>query len=333
MYSMYFTITSRCNQCCTCCPYTEEDEILPDMEAAQIKEDVTKAIAMQKEKGRDPRVDVILSGGEPTLHPDLPEMIGCLQKLGASVHILSNGERFADPVFLEAMDRKVDWRKLLLTTTLHSQDPEEHEKANRKKGSFQRTIAGLHRADERGALVTVKHCVTGSSCRDLNEFYDFADREFPVYIPLYLCGIDYVGIPPERIGEEKIGLPQVRPALEALFDKVEEKKAHRRVYASHIPLCWTDPYYWRYLTLRNPARLYKAAGRTGETNWNAASDTDICEEICGGCRVKELCMGTYKSAYRVLGQEGFRPFRETGTKDGENGDGTEQENTGSSESV
>jgi hypothetical protein len=53
MYNMYFTITSRCNQCCTCCPYTEEDVQAPDMDVRQIEEAVRKkcGIAGTAEEG------------------------------------------------------------------------------------------------------------------------------------------------------------------------------------------------------------------------------------------------------------------------------------------
>lgn len=308
MYNMYFTITSRCNQCCTCCPYTDEDIPAPDMEISQIEDAVRKAIARLQETSGEQRLSVVLSGGEPTIHPEFPRMVGRLQKAGASVHVLSNAELLSSSELLHKMDQYVNWKELRLTTTIHSEIPEEHEEANRKKGSFERTVAGLHNADLRGAYVTVKHCVTGANYKGLNSFYQFVDKEFPIHMPLYLCGIDYVGIPQERLADNRIGLPQIRPALEGLFDLVEKKKVHRKVYATHIPLCWTDPYYWKYLMMRNPAFFYKAAGRTGEMNWESSSDSGTNGDICESCKVRNICMGTYKSAYPALGQEGFRPY-------------------------
>jgi molybdenum cofactor biosynthesis enzyme MoaA len=47
-----------------------------------------------------------LSGGEPTLHPDLPEMIAAGARRGHTVYVASNGLRYADPAFLGGL-RKV----------------------------------------------------------------------------------------------------------------------------------------------------------------------------------------------------------------------------------
>ena len=110
------------------------------------------------------------------------------------------------------MDESVDWSRLRVTTTLHSHEKKRHEAANRKEGSFDRTLSGLHNIDRRGAQVIVKHCITGTNYRDLCEFYRFVDLEFGKHVPLYLCGIDYIGIPEERVKREKIGLPEIRPA-------------------------------------------------------------------------------------------------------------------------
>lgn len=308
MYSMYFTLTSICNQNCTCCPYTENDEIFPEMRREDVENAVRKASEDLRKKGKESAIAVVLSGGEPALYTELPMLIGNLQEMGAQAHLLSNGECFADAGFLGRMDESVDWSRLRVTTTLHSHEKEKHEAANRKKGSFDRTLSGLHNMDLRGAQIIVKHCITGTNYRDLCEFYRFVDLEFGKHVPLYLCGIDYIGIPEERVKREKIGLPEIRPALERMFDTVEENENHRPVYASHIPLCWADPYYWKYLTLNHPEQTYNASGKYGDVHWNAASDTGTADDICPGCIVRHLCMGTYFSAFKVLEKTAFRPY-------------------------
>lgn len=307
MYSMYFTITSVCNQNCLCCPYTKEDECFPEIKREAVENAVLEAVKNQQKRDGG-NVSVVLSGGEPTLYTELPLLIRNLQDMGAQVHLLSNGEYFSDEKFLQKMDESIDWARLLVTTTLHSHISALHEQANRKQGSFRRTLTGLHSIDARKAHITVKHCITGSNYEELCAFYEFVDTEFGKHIPLYLCGIDYIGVPRDRVKKEAIGLPEIRPALEKMFDLMEGDQKHRYVYASHIPLCWTDPYYWRYLTLNNPEFLYNASGKYGEINWNATSDTGIKKNVCSECAVRHLCMGTYFSAFDVLGRCAFKPF-------------------------
>ena len=46
---------------------------------------------------------VILTGGEPTLHPELPEIAGYAAAQGLHVRMITNGSRLADPAFARAM--------------------------------------------------------------------------------------------------------------------------------------------------------------------------------------------------------------------------------------
>lgn len=301
MYSMYFSITYRCNQKCLCCPYTEDDSGFEDVSVKELCCVVDSILKQEKE------LYVVLSGGEPTLHPEFPELIFQLQKRNVSVHILSNGERFSDLLFLEKMNSKVNWEKLYVTTTLHSHRREEHEAANQKKGSFHRTLKGLHNLVERGAIVTVKHCVTGVNYPELKEFYCFVEQEFEDQIPVYLSGIDYMGISEPLLEKEKVCFPKIRPVLENLFDYILQHSEKRRVFCSHIPLCAADPYYWPFLRIRDKERIYKQSGRSGQVE-ESVEESGTHSEICRECQVRELCAGTYLSAFQVLGKEGFRPY-------------------------
>jgi len=76
-------ITDRCNQNCKFCFYPKGRN--KDLSLQQIIEIAKKA----------PPV-ICLSGGEPTLHPDLPEIITRLKSMGKKVQVLTNGLRLAD---------------------------------------------------------------------------------------------------------------------------------------------------------------------------------------------------------------------------------------------
>lgn len=302
MYNIYFSITSRCNQKCLCCPYTDTDFKYPDM----TKEEIQEAARQALEKDAD--LYVVLSGGEPTLHPHLPEIISELQKTGASVHLLSNGELFSNTDFLERMDKAISWETLYVTTTIHSHDALEHEAANQTPGSFQRTFRGLHQLERLNASVIIKHCITGRNYQNLKKFYRFIDQEFDKKVPIYLCGIDYSGISEKLQEMEKVGLPCVKSELEALFDEILAAPS-RKVFCSHIPLCWADPYYWRFLSISPVHRKYDSSVRQGQITKNAVSDSGTHPGICRDCTVRAFCTGTYYSAFQVLGNSGFKPYR------------------------
>ena len=73
-------ITDRCNLNCKFCFYPNVRN--KDLPLSQIIEIAKKAPPL-----------ICLSGGEPTLHPDLPEIITRLKNMGKLVQVLTNGLR------------------------------------------------------------------------------------------------------------------------------------------------------------------------------------------------------------------------------------------------
>lgn len=52
---------------------------------------------------KEEKSSITISGGEPTLHPDIAEIIKYAQDVGVYVTLLSNGENFANKVFLKCL--------------------------------------------------------------------------------------------------------------------------------------------------------------------------------------------------------------------------------------
>ena len=94
IYNGYFIdVTKRCNLSCKYCYYAKDSgSIDPSIE-----------YIMQDAIVNAGRAPFILTGGEPTLRDDLPELIGRLQDVGP-VELLTNGVRLADdPEYLERL--------------------------------------------------------------------------------------------------------------------------------------------------------------------------------------------------------------------------------------
>lgn len=80
--------TAGCNFRCPWC-YSKE-LVLPELIAAQPVISEEEILAFLKEK-QGLLEGVVLCGGEPTLHPDLPDFIGKIKKLGFLVKLDTNG--------------------------------------------------------------------------------------------------------------------------------------------------------------------------------------------------------------------------------------------------
>lgn len=300
----YLAIDYICNEHCRFCPCSQADRESGAVTPLPVLQESIRAFS-----GEGVR-QLVLSGGEPTLHPQLPEIVRGAQDAGLEVVVLSNSERFSDGEFLDRFLTAVRIPALTVITTLHSGQKEEHEAANETPGSFDRTLRGLEQLCRAGVPLIVKHCITLHNAGDLTEFYHFVDGRFPERVSIQLCGIDYCGIPREQLTAQRLTFPQLKPHLEEMLEEHLARRragSRRNLYAIHLPLCSCDPYYWSFL--RRPPEAYASyqdplrPRRTG-LDPNAGPFGNAC----GGCRVRSLCGGTYRSAFQAFGDAIVRSY-------------------------
>ena len=243
MNSAYLAISYICNQKCSFCPCTKEEKKFKYMDFQEVKDSVFR---LKEELGI---MEVVLSGGEPTLHPNFFDIISYLDSMNIKITLLSNAEKLDDINFVREISNRINSNNISVITTIHSQIEELHERVNGSKGSFRKTIRGLVNVNQAGFHTIVKHCVTKENYTELKEFFQFVDNTFPQSVDMQLCSIDYCGLEEEIKNNYKLEFPRMRPYLEKMFDKYLEKgEPGRLVYCFNMPLCSADPFYWRFFT-------------------------------------------------------------------------------------
>lgn len=304
MNDIYVAICYNCNENCSFCPCSKKEK----NEKRCIDKNRMFQIIDEIKEGKS---SITISGGEPTLHPDIAEIIKYAQDVGVYVTLLSNGENFANKVFFKMFARKVDARKLRVITTLHSHIADEHEKINRVSGSLQRSIHGLKELHNIGTKIEIKHCITKDNVKGLLQFYQYYDRIFPEDVNIQLCGIDYMGVNKENLYEEFLAVEDIKDNLERLFDHYIENRKNgstRKLYAINIPLCSCDPYYWKFMSLKK-GQLYKGYFDPYNSEIvNAYKNVDISKEYCKKCKVRHICNGTYMTAFDFFGEKLIKPY-------------------------
>lgn len=125
------------------CPYCHNPELVePERYTDTIPEEAVLAFL----KGRRGKLGaVVITGGEPTLHADLPRFIRCIKELGFLVKLDSNGshpeviERLVaeDLVDYWAMDIKAPWHLYSLLT-----------QCDVPAASFQKSMALIRKSDK-----------------------------------------------------------------------------------------------------------------------------------------------------------------------------------------
>ena len=311
MRTSYIAIDFICNQRCRFCPCSKEQSTYPSIPLIELKNLVEGFIKQSKIEG------LVISGGEPTLHKDFIPFIEFVTQKGLNVTVLSNGETFSNKQFVEQLVLNADVSKLMVTTTIHSHDREQHEWINQTKGSFDRSIKGLLNLMDLGIKVTVKHCINRQNRVDLKKFYEFIDCTFPEEADIQLCSIDYCGLTGEEKRDQMVSFPELRPYMEEMFDLYLadlEKGSQRRMYCINMPYCAADPYYWEFLAPKSDNYSnYAAPVKTGEELKSEDHIEPIVGTFCNECKdciVESICPGTYRTAFEYYGNQIVKKYTE-----------------------
>jgi hypothetical protein len=153
------------NRCVFCAQYGLDDGL---EETAAGSSDWARRLREARTEGAG---EVTFVGGEPTLHPALPEAVTSARALGFQrIGVQTNGRRLADAVVL---DRLVASGLTDVHLSLHGATAPAHDYHTGVDGSFEQTLAGMAHARSRGLRAVVVTVLTRSSCRGLGALPGF----------------------------------------------------------------------------------------------------------------------------------------------------------------
>jgi len=151
-------LTSTCNSYCPGCSNIYATDRTPPPMPASAWEALLATFALEA-------VQMRLTGGEPTLHPEFFRILEAATSYDAWVTVFTNG-RWADPAHL--VKRLQGWPRLSgLLVSLHGARPASHESFTRVTGSFNETVANVRLAVENGITVALSTIITHQSWDEL----------------------------------------------------------------------------------------------------------------------------------------------------------------------
>ncbi|MFA6316981.1 MAG: radical SAM protein [Elusimicrobiota bacterium] len=271
-------LTRACNQRCLFCH---------DRDAQNGKPLPFPAVKADLRQGRQEGLRrVVLSGGEPTLHPKFLEVVALARTLGyRHIQAVSNGRRFCYPEFLKAA-REAGLDEV--TLSLHGHTKELHDRLTRVPGSFVQAVTALrHALACPGLIVSVDVVINGLNLPVLRELLEF-------YIGLGVREFDLLALVPFGDAWKN------RAQLWCDFGKPENLKAlHRALELSrrpdlHIFTNRLRPEYLEgYERLIQPPEkiLDEVRGRQGLfEGWLGGGPAPSCEgEACPQCFLRDFC--------------------------------------------
>ena len=170
-----------------------------------------------------------ITGGEPTLHPAFAAILHTVNALAIPFSLFTTG-RWTRPAATLALLRTLPTCEGLLIS-LHGADATTHETFNATPGSFDDTVANIHRATEAGLSVALSFVINAHNWDKIEALLPLADE----------LGAHHI-VYNRMIGANIPGITPSTAQLRAAITTIETLRAagHPLRFGNCIPQCFAD---------------------------------------------------------------------------------------------
>jgi MoaA/NifB/PqqE/SkfB family radical SAM enzyme len=160
-------VNGHCQMACSFCFV---DRTVPDYDPGELEREISRFAEQQTDH-------LVLSGGEPTLHPELPRLIAYARGLGfRTVEIQTNGVKLENLDYGRSL---VDAGLNKATVSLHSVEASHSDEITKLPGAFPKTVQGLGNLRTLGVTTQIAHVITKNNYRELPATVRFLREVFP----------------------------------------------------------------------------------------------------------------------------------------------------------
>jgi len=277
----YIQVVRHCNHFCGFCsnpttPYVHTLETMRVLVDDLVKRDY---------------FGVILTGGEPTLHPDLPAIAGYAREKGLHVRMITNGWRLSDEDFARAL---AEAGLEHVHVSIYSVRPEVEEQLRGVPNTLERAFAALENANKYGITININSVINALNADHLDENIAYFIEHHP-----YIRHFVWNNLDPS-MGRAEVNQDQFTPRL-ADF----ELSLHRALTLLHrsgrtfrverVPLCYMTDFAWASTETR---KIVKGEERVVHflDEKQTVRQVDWGHKYNDGCRVcslRMICGGLY----------------------------------------
>lgn len=288
-YKALIKVGYGCNEHCTFCHTLDVRPIDGDAE------EVERKILRAAELGH---AMVVLSGGEPTIRPELLRWAARIAGLGLDLGLVTNGRALA---YRELVDKLHACHLRYVYLSLHGGTAPVHNRLVRSD-AFDQALAALENLAGRGLDLTVNCVVTRQNLAHLRGLVDLVARFGDVTLKFSMV---------EPKGGAARNFELLVPRVGAVADAVLDAAAHARargVRVQHggIPRCLLPGLEDSYSDLRT--HRYWTMVEIGEPDlFPVDDDNKRHPPACDGCSLRGGCPGLFRGYHEVHGDGELRP--------------------------
>lgn len=276
----YIQMVRHCNQNCGFCS-NPETPFFHDME--QIRTIVDDFVA------RD-YFGVILTGGEPTLSPCLPDAIAYARQKGLHVRMITNGQKMAEWDYVKAL---ADAGLQHVHVSIHSCKHKLEDFLTGTPGSLAWAERALHHLGKTDIAVNINTVINRYNCDHLHETVEWFIANFPFIRHFVWNNLD-----------PSIGRATTNQYFTARLQDIEVSlgKAMRRLHETgrsfrveRVPLCYMTEFAHCSTETRKIVKSEERIvhfldnkGTVRQTEWG-----HLYAEVCNVCTLRSVCGGLF----------------------------------------
>lgn len=155
--------------------------------------------------------NIILSGGEPLLHPHFIEILDALHAAGFSLDVCSNGTLLYDDTVQRLGERVSE-----ISISIDGYEATRHEQMRQVPGCFAQTMKGVDLLIRAGIDVHVTTVVDAAFAGHIVEMTGFLHEHG-------ICSVAYLGLIPLDTGTNHLFTSKCQALLESQVDKARNK--------------------------------------------------------------------------------------------------------------
>jgi MoaA/NifB/PqqE/SkfB family radical SAM enzyme len=234
---------------------------------------------------------VVLTGGEPSLHPELPRIARYAHERGLHVRMITNGWRLAEEDFA----RELGGAGLsIVHVSIYSVRPEVEESIRGIGGTLERAHAAIDNAARFGIDVNINCVINKKNADHLDENVRELVRLHP-----HLSHFVWNNLDPS-MGRAEVNQSEFVPRLADFELSLARalrflEKSGRTFRVERVPLCYMSEFAWASTETRKIVKgeervvhFLDAKQTVRQTDWE-----HVYAEGCSACSLRHVCGGLF----------------------------------------
>lgn len=248
-----------------------------------------------------------LTGGDPTLRPDLAKLLLLSRKLGfRRIQIGTNAVRLSSAAYAQRLaDAGLNYARV----SLHAATAAAHDKLLALPGAFDKAVRGIGHLRARGVYVGLNFVVTSENASELPAFFELCldrlgVRDFDVIF------LHHRGMMELHGGELGVRYAAAAPYLRAAWKLLEKRGIRKRTPTLvNVPPC-VVPELRPWIADWSAEEAGDALTRPGSASVDLMAMKGAQKTKgprCASCSLEPRCLGFERDYARRYGDEDFQP--------------------------